>query len=104
MALTLMVVAPIMSVGGVILAVRESATLSPLLGVAVPVMAVVIGAVVVLVVPQFRSMQAKIDRINQVLREQITGVRVIRAFVRRPVGDASASGRRTPTSPRRRCA
>ncbi len=81
-ALTIMVVAPIMSVGGVILALRESATLSPLLGVAVPVMAIVIGAVVVLVVPQFRSMQAKIDRINQVLREQITGVRVIRAFVR----------------------
>jgi ABC-type multidrug transport system fused ATPase/permease subunit len=81
-ALTLMVVAPIMSVGGVILAVRESAALSPLLGVAVPVMALVIGVVLVMVVPQFRSMQVKVDRINQVLREQITGVRVIRAFVR----------------------
>jgi ABC-type multidrug transport system fused ATPase/permease subunit len=82
MALTLMVVAPIMCIGGVILAVRESAALSPLLGVAIPVMAVMIGAVMVLVVPQFRSMQVKVDRINQVLREQITGVRVIRAFVR----------------------
>jgi ABC-type multidrug transport system fused ATPase/permease subunit len=81
-ALTLMVVAPIMSVGGVILAVRESAALSPLLGVAVPVMALVIGVVLVMVVPQFRSMQVQVDRINQVLREQITGVRVIRAFVR----------------------
>jgi len=82
MALTLMVIAPIMCVGGVILALRESLALSPLLGVAVPVMAVVIGVVMVLVVPQFRSMQVKVDRINQVLREQITGVRVIRAFVR----------------------
>ena len=82
MALTLMVIAPIMSVGGVILAIREGAALSPLLAVAVPVMAMVIGVVLVMVVPQFRSMQVKIDRINQVLREQITGVRVIRVFVR----------------------
>jgi len=82
MALTLMVIAPIMSVGGVFLAIREGAALSPLLAVAVPVMALVIGAVLMMVVPQFRSMQVKLDRINQVLREQITGVRVIRAFVR----------------------
>jgi ATP-binding cassette, subfamily B, multidrug efflux pump len=81
-ALTLMVIAPIMSVGGVILAIKEGAALSPLLAVAVPVMALVIGVVLVTVVPQFRSMQVKIDRINEVLREQITGVRVIRAFVR----------------------
>ena len=84
MALTLMVIAPIMSVGGVILAIREGAALSPLLGVAVPVMMIVIGVVLIAVVPQFRSMQVKLDRINEVLREQITGVRVIRAFVRGP--------------------
>jgi ATP-binding cassette subfamily B protein len=71
-----------MSVWGVILAIKEGAALSPLLAVAVPVMAVFIGVVLVTVVPQFRSMQARLDRINQVLREQITGVRVIRAFVR----------------------
>ena len=82
MALTLMVIAPIMSVGGVILAVKEGAALSPLLAVAVPVMAIFIGTVVAKVVPEFRKMQVKIDRVNQVLREQITGVRVIRAFVR----------------------
>jgi len=82
MALTLMVIAPVMCVGGVIMAVREGSALSPLLAVAVPVMAAVIGAMVVLVVPLFRSMQVKLDRINQVLREQITGVRVIRAFIR----------------------
>ena len=81
-ALTMMVTAPIMSIGGVLMAVREGAALTPLLGVSIPLMALVIGLVLKLVVPQFRSMQGKIDRINQVLREQITGVRVIRAFVR----------------------
>ncbi len=96
MALMLMVIAPIMCVGGLIMALKEGLALSPLLAVAVPVMAVVIGAMVALVVPQFRTMQAKIDRINLVLREQITGVRVIRAFVRtdseaRRFGDANAS-------------
>ncbi len=96
MALTMMVIAPIMCVGGIILAVREGAALSPLLAVAVPVMAVFIIVVLILVVPQFRSMQVKIDRINQVLREQITGVRVIRAFVRgqseeQRFGEANAS-------------
>ena len=82
MAPMLMVMAPIMCVGGVIMALKEGLALSPLLAVAIPVMAVVIGAMLVLLVPQFRTMQVKIDRINQVLREQITGVRVIRAFVR----------------------
>lgn len=82
MALTIMVIAPIMSVGGVILAIREGAALSWLLAVAVPVMAIFVGFVLATVVPKFRTMQTKIDRINLVLREQITGVRVIRAFVR----------------------
>jgi len=82
MALSVMVIAPIMCVGGIIFAVREGAALSPLLGVAVPVMVGFITIVLVMVVPKFRTMQAKLDRINQVLREQITGVRVVRAFVR----------------------
>jgi len=95
MGLTIMVIAPIMCVGGMIMAVKEGAVLSLLLVVAVPVMAVVIGAMLITVVPQFRVMQVKIDRINQVLREQITGVRVIRAFVRttpeaQRFGDANA--------------
>jgi len=82
MALTIMVIAPIMCLGGIFMAVRESAALSPLVAVAVPVMAVVVGIALVAVVPQFRLMQRRLDRINQVLREQITGVRVIRAFGR----------------------
>lgn len=82
MALTMMVIAPIMSVGGMIFAIKEDARLLPLLAVAVPIMAGFLAVVMAKVVPQFRSMQVKIDRINQILREQITGVRVIRAFVR----------------------
>ncbi len=82
MALTMMVIAPIMSVGGIVMAIHEGAKLSLLLLVSIPVMGVFIGVVMVRVIPLFRSMQFRIDRINQVLREQITGVRVIRAFVR----------------------
>lgn len=82
MALTMMVIAPIMCFGGIAMALHEGTKLSTLLLVAIPVMAIFIGIVMVKVIPQFRSMQTKIDRINEVLREQITGVRVIRAFVR----------------------
>lgn len=82
MALTMMIIAPIMCVGGIVMALHEGARLSTLLLVALPVMGVFIVTVMIKVIPQFRSMQRKIDRINEVLREQITGVRVIRAFVR----------------------
>ena len=81
-ALTLLAAAPIMAVGGVIMALREDVQLSALLIVVVPAMGLLIGFMLVKAVPLFRSMQGKIDRINQVLREQITGVRVIRAFRR----------------------
>ena len=81
-ALTIMIMAPILSIGGIAMALTESAKLSLLLVVAVPVMLLVVGVMLVLVVPSFRTMQVKIDRINLVLREQINGVRVIRAFVR----------------------
>jgi ATP-binding cassette subfamily B protein len=82
MALTMMVVAPIMGLGGVAMALHEGAKLSTLLLVALPVMGAFLGVVMARVIPKFRSMQVKIDRLNEVLREQITGVRVIRAFVR----------------------
>ena len=81
-SLTLMVVAPIMLVGGVVMALREDVALSGLLLVAVPVLAVTIALIVRRMVPHFRVMQTRIDRINAVLREQIAGIRVIRAFVR----------------------
>ena len=82
MALTLMVGAPIMMVGGIFMALSEDVRLSLVLVVTVPLMAVVIALMLTRAVPLFQAMQMKIDRINQVLREQITGVRVIRAFVR----------------------
>jgi ATP-binding cassette subfamily B protein len=85
---TLMVAAPITVVGGIIMAVHQEARLSWLVAVSLPVLTLVIGLVVWRMVPQFRAMQAKLDGINRVLREQITGVRVVRAFVREPVEEA----------------
>ncbi len=82
MALTVMVSAPIMAIGGVVMALRQDVALSRLLLVIVPIMAVFIGLVLVRAVPLFRATQRKIDRVNRVLREQLAGVRVIRAFVR----------------------
>ena len=82
LAFTLMVTAPIMCVGGIIMALRQDVPLSGLLVVILPVL---IGIVVVLVIrmrPLFRLMQVRIDTVNRVVREQIAGIRVIRAFVR----------------------
>jgi len=79
---TMMVAAPIMLVGGVIMALREDVALSGLLVVIVPVLGVAVALIVSRMVPYFRVMQTKIDAINRVLREQIAGIRVIRAFVR----------------------
>ena len=81
-ALTMMVMAPIMAVGGVIMALREDVQLSAVLIVVIPVLAAIVAFMFVKAIPLFRSMQGKIDKINQVLREQIMGVRVIRAFIR----------------------
>ena len=81
-ALTFLVSAPILAIGGVIMAIREDATLSWLLAVVVPLMGVVIAILLALGVPLFQQVQKKVDRITQVMREQITGVRVVRAFRR----------------------
>jgi ATP-binding cassette subfamily B multidrug efflux pump len=82
---TLMVMAPIMMVGGVIMAMREDFGLSWLIGVTVPVLAVALAFIITRMVPSFRLMQSRIDEVNRLLREQITGVRVVRAFVREPL-------------------
>ncbi len=79
---TLMVSAPIMCVGGIVLALRQDVPLSASLLVIVPVLICVVGAIIWQMRPLFRTMQGRIDRMNQVVREQITGIRVIRAFVR----------------------
>jgi ATP-binding cassette subfamily B protein len=79
---TLMVAAPIMMVGGIVMAVHVNAGLSWLVVLVVPVLAASIGFIVTRMVPSFRLMQERIDEVNRLLREQITGVRVVRAFVR----------------------
>jgi ATP-binding cassette subfamily B protein len=81
---TMLVTAPIMCFGGVVMALQEDVQLSWLMVVCVPVLVIAIGAVIVRMVPGFRSMQARIDEVNRILREQITGIRVVRAFVREP--------------------
>jgi ATP-binding cassette, subfamily B, multidrug efflux pump len=82
MALTVIISAPILIVGGIIMAVRTDVPLSGLLLVVLPLMAAVIALVMSRAIPLFRAMQVKLDRINQVMRETLAGVRVIRAFVR----------------------
>ena len=84
MACTIAVSSPIMMVGGVIMALREDMGLGWILAVVVPALFVSVGFVVSKMVPNFRLMQSRIDEVNRVLREQITGIRVVRAFVREP--------------------
>ncbi len=81
---TLFIAAPITIVGGVIMALREDVGLSALLAVSVPVLLLVAGSVIRRMIPLFSVMQVRIDRVNQILREQITGIRVVRAFTREP--------------------
>ena len=81
---TMLVAAPITAIGGFVLALNQDVGLSWILVVAIPLLVVILGIVLVRMVPQFRLMQERIDRINQMLREQLTGVRVVRAFVREP--------------------
>jgi ATP-binding cassette subfamily B protein len=88
MSATMLVATPIMAIGGVVMALREDLELSRLLLVSVPVLVIAIGVIIGRMIPQFRLMQPKIDTINRVLREQITGVRVVRAFVREPAESA----------------
>jgi ATP-binding cassette, subfamily B, multidrug efflux pump len=84
MTCTLLVAAPIAAVGGIIMALRVDTGLSSILLVSIPALAIGIGIVISRMVPQFRLMQDRIDAVNRVLREQITGMRVVRAFVREP--------------------
>jgi ATP-binding cassette subfamily B protein len=82
MMATMFVTAPIMCVAGVFMALREDVGLSWLLLVCVPALVIAISLIVTRMVPQFRLMQERIDQVNRVLREQLTGIRVVRAFVR----------------------
>ena len=85
MSCTMLVTAPLLAVGGVVMAVTRAPSLSWLIAVAVPVLIVVVGLTVRRMVPLFRAFQERLDSINRVLREQLTGIRVVRAFVREEV-------------------
>ena len=82
MSATMLVTAPVMAVGGIVMAVTRAPGLSWLIGVSVPVLLVAVGLIVGRMLPLFRSYQDRLDAINRVMREQLTGIRVIRAFVR----------------------
>jgi ATP-binding cassette, subfamily B, multidrug efflux pump len=88
MGLTILVSAPILIIGGIFMALRTDVPLSALLLIILPLMALVIGLVMSRAIPLFRIMQVKIDRINQVMRETLSGIRVIRAFVQTPREEA----------------
>lgn len=95
MSATLMVAAPMLSIGGVIMAIRQDAQLSWLIAVCVPVLLIAVGLIVTRMVPLFRKMQARIDTVNRVLREQLTGIRVVRAFVREDMETERFAGANT---------
>jgi ATP-binding cassette, subfamily B, multidrug efflux pump len=82
MTFTLMVTAPIMCVGGIIMALGQDVPLSSLLLAVVPVLGIAVSLIVRKMRPLFRTMQKRVDSVNRILREQITGIRVIRAFVK----------------------
>jgi ATP-binding cassette subfamily B protein len=84
MTCTMLIAAPIMCVGGIILALRQDVGLSWLMVVSIPALVIAIGLIVSRMVPLFRAMQSRIDTVNRVLREQLSGIRVVRAFVREP--------------------
>lgn len=84
MTCTLILSAPFTAIGGIFMAMHQDLGLSRILIVAIPILAVVLGIIISSMVPTFRLMQERIDRINEILREQLTGIRVVRAFVREP--------------------
>jgi len=85
MGATMLVMAPMMAIGGIIMALRQDVGLSWILGVSIPVLLIVAGLIIGRMVPLFRSYQGKLDAVNRVMREQLTGVRVVRAFVREAI-------------------
>jgi ATP-binding cassette subfamily B protein len=84
MTCTLILGAPFTAIGGIVMAMRQDLGLSRILMVSIPILAVLLATIISSMVPTFRRMQERIDRINEILREQLTGIRVVRAFVREP--------------------
>lgn len=92
MGSSMLVQAPMLAIGGIIMAIRQDVGLSWIIGVAVPVLLLLAGLIVARMVPLFRSYQSRLDAVNRVLREQLTGVRVVRAFVRERIEEERFRG------------
>ncbi len=88
MGATMLVTAPLLAIGGVIMALQQDVGLSWLIGVSVPTILVVAGLIIGRMVPLFRSYQKRLDTVNRVMREQLSGIRVVRAFVRESIEEA----------------
>jgi ATP-binding cassette subfamily B multidrug efflux pump len=85
MGATMLVSAPLLAIGGIVMALRQDVGLSWIVAVAVPVLLLVAGVIISRMVPLFRLYQTRIDAVNRIMREQLTGIRVVRAFVREPI-------------------
>lgn len=82
MGVSILVMAPVMGIGGIVMGMKIAFPISWILLVAIPALGITMGLIIARMIPGFRAMQERIDAVNQVLREQITGIRVVRAFVR----------------------
>ncbi|WP_147793548.1 ABC transporter ATP-binding protein [Cellulomonas sp. Y8] len=95
MGSTMLVSAPMLAIGGIVMALRQDVGLSWLIAVSVPVLLLVAGIIISRMVPLFRSFQTKLDAVNRIMREQLTGVRVVRAFVREDIESERFRGANT---------
>lgn len=95
MGATMLVTAPLLAIGGIVMALQQDVGLSWLIGVSVPALLVIGILIISRMVPLFRSYQTKLDAVNRILREQLTGVRVVRAFVREPIEEERFRGANT---------
>jgi ATP-binding cassette subfamily B protein len=95
MGATMLVQAPLLAIGGIIMALRQDVGLSWLIWTSVLIILVVAGVVIIRMVPLFRSYQKKLDNVNRILREQLTGIRVVRAFVRERIEEQRFRGANT---------
>ncbi|QLD11195.1 ABC transporter ATP-binding protein [Microbacterium oleivorans] len=95
MGATMLVTAPMLAIGGIIMALQQDVGLSWLIGVAVPLLLVIAGIIISRMVPLFRIFQTRLDNVNRIMREQLTGVRVVRAFVRERIEEERFRGANT---------
>ncbi|WP_127472970.1 ABC transporter ATP-binding protein [Microbacterium sulfonylureivorans] len=95
MGATMLVTAPLLAVGGIIKALQQDVGLSWLIAVSVPLLLVIVALIISRMVPLFRSFQTKLDAVNRIMREQLTGVRVVRAFVREDIEEERFRGANT---------